>query len=518
VTVAAPAHPVRWSAPAPLWGDADVLATPVLLRLRGDRFMDELRALLARDPEAIAGLRATPRSHRVRPPGRPADWGPAGAPPRPLKLYGAVHREFNLVAASLVCGVPGLPERRLRTAEGDRVVFVLRRLTADGEEGWVPGTPDGAWKPAAGGELLDGEEQLPMFSLDYTGDEGVPRKLHVGLVPTTSVDTWAPPPPPPTKEDAAVAAARRLGEMRQLVDTYRSLASPDAWHGSSDHLANAMDAVDVWLIELADFLQRWHPAAWQASAAPGVFTGAPLDLAAVLRAYRLSDGTTLAARVHEAWARREPLLGEAAGARQTLALHLDTLRRGSDTLSAETLAMWIWKEPAAAEAPLPSTAGVNADARAARRPKLDPSGSVEHVIRCAYLRPHCEKVHGPIVSAPTERFRLASFFDPDAPARDVHIALPIGTGVKDLRKLRKSVSVGISEQLQRQMSRVGELKDDFKAKEGQEIDFGLVCSFSIPIVTICALIVLMIFVIILNLIFFWLPLLKICLPVPKGAS
>jgi hypothetical protein len=28
----------------------------------------------------------------------------------------------------------------------------------------------------------------------------------------------------------------------------------------------------------------------------------------------------------------------------------------------------------------------------------------------------------------------------------------------------------------------------------------------------------MIFVIILNLIFFWLPLLRICLPVPKGVS
>ena len=101
----------------------------------------------------------------------------------------------------------------------------------------------------------------------------------------------------------------------------------------------------------------------------------------------------------------------------------------------------------------------------------------------------------------------------------MHIALPIDTGVKDLRKLRKSVSVGISEQLQRQMSRVGELKDDFKAKPGQEIDFAMVCSFSIPIITLCradppdgdrrGL---------LNLIFFWLPLLKICLPVPKGGG
>ena len=65
------------------------------------------------------------------------------------------------------------------------------------------------------------------------------------------------------------------------------------------------------------------------------------------------------------------------------------------------------------------------------------------------------------------------------------------------------------------MSRVGELKDEFKAKPGQELDFAMVCSFSIPIMTLCALIVLMIFVLLLNMIFFWLPLLKICFPVPK---
>ena len=516
MTVAA--HPVRWSAPAPLWNDG-ATAAPVILRLRGDRFMDDLRALLARDPDALAGLRATPHSHRVRPPGRPAGWEPAGTT-LPLKLYGAVHGEYNLVAASLVCGVGGLPERRLRLAEGDRVVFVVRRLTPEGaEEGWVPGFPEGAWQRAEGAELLEGEERLPMFSLDYLGDEGRPRKLHVGLVPTTSVETWAPPPPPATAEPAAVAEARRLVEMRQLVDTYRTLAEPATWKGASDHLANAMDAVDLWLIDLADFLMRWHPGAWATIVQdPHASPASAATLANMLRVYRLPGGRSLAARAVEAWNRREALLGEAGGARQTLALHLDAVAWGATKLSPETLATHLRTASARLDAPPSLTSGVTADPRAPRRPKLDPSGAVEHVVRCAYVRPHCETVHGPIVSAPTERFRLASFFDPDAPARDVHIALPIATGVKDLRQLRKSVTVGLSEQFQRQVSRVGELKDDFKAKDGQELDFGLVCSFSIPILTLVALVVLMIFVIILNLIFFWLPLLKICFPVPKGSS
>ena len=43
----------------------------------------------------------------------------------------------------------------------------------------------------------------------------------------------------------------------------------------------------------------------------------------------------------------------------------------------------------------------------------------------------------------------------------------------------------------------------------------MLCSFSIPIITICALIVLMIFVALLNIIFWWMPFLKICLPKPE---
>ena len=46
------------------------------------------------------------------------------------------------------------------------------------------------------------------------------------------------------------------------------------------------------------------------------------------------------------------------------------------------------------------------------------------------------------------------------------------------------------------------------------LDIGMICSFSIPIITICAFILLMIIVQLLNIIFWWLPFFKICLPVP----
>jgi hypothetical protein len=40
----------------------------------------------------------------------------------------------------------------------------------------------------------------------------------------------------------------------------------------------------------------------------------------------------------------------------------------------------------------------------------------------------------------------------------------------------------------------------------------MVCQLSIPIITICALMLLMIIAQLLNLVFFWLPLFKICRP------
>jgi hypothetical protein len=58
-----------------------------------------------------------------------------------------------------------------------------------------------------------------------------------------------------------------------------------------------------------------------------------------------------------------------------------------------------------------------------------------------------------------------------------------------------------------------------KLKDGEGstagLDLGWICSFSIPIITICAFIVLNIFLSLFNLIFGWLAFIKICIPVPR---
>jgi hypothetical protein len=67
------------------------------------------------------------------------------------------------------------------------------------------------------------------------------------------------------------------------------------------------------------------------------------------------------------------------------------------------------------------------------------------------------------------------------------------------------------------MSRVSDMKKllDGSVGDGDSLGFGEICSFSIPIISICALLVLMIFVSLLNIVFWWIPFLKICLPVPE---
>jgi hypothetical protein len=153
-------------------------------------------------------------------------------------------------------------------------------------------------------------------------------------------------------------------------------------------------------------------------------------------------------------------------------------------------------------------------------PKLDARSQSRYVLRCAYQRPECKPPHPDVVSSPTRPFRIASFFDLDAPARSITIAMPIDTSIKDLRKLRKNVSFLLSNELRSQMNRVTNMKDalDGKFADGESLDIGLLCSFSIPVITICALIVLMIFISLLNIVFWWMPFLRICFPIALKAK
>lgn len=156
-----------------------------------------------------------------------------------------------------------------------------------------------------------------------------------------------------------------------------------------------------------------------------------------------------------------------------------------------------------------------------------------YVMRMVHERPDCAPFEGTLVSAPTEPFQLASFFDPDAPARPIRIGLPVDISPAGLRKFDRNTVFMMSDMLCGHIDRFkgitfGDLvlsvlpwpfHKDFDVKgKGPCKDngdaLGVMCSLSIPIITICALILLTIIVSLLDFIFRWLPLFIVCFPVP----
>lgn len=59
-------------------------------------------------------------------------------------------------------------------------------------------------------------------------------------------------------------------------------------------------------------------------------------------------------------------------------------------------------------------------------------------------------------------------------------------------------------------------KGEGSPQDARDLGVDWICSFSIPIITVCAFIVLNIFLQLLNLVFRWLPFLKVCIPLPRS--
>lgn len=153
-------------------------------------------------------------------------------------------------------------------------------------------------------------------------------------------------------------------------------------------------------------------------------------------------------------------------------------------------------------------------------PTTDPTISGLYVVHCLYERPKCPEPLKTQVSKPSRPFRLASFFDSKAPPRDINITLP-SASLKDLRDSSQSVSMVFTKELRNQAERVQNLTLE-KLQQGESgsspgVDVGMICSLSIPIITICALVLLLIMVVLLNIVFWWLPFFKICFPIPKSS-
>lgn len=117
-------------------------------------------------------------------------------------------------------------------------------------------------------------------------------------------------------------------------------------------------------------------------------------------------------------------------------------------------------------------------------------------------------------------FRVAAPFDPEA-SRPAMIQMP---SLADLRRgLAKGVSMitpsdtfsFINSLKSKEGASADALPKGNKPKATPDTGIQWICSFSLPVITMVAMILLMIMISLLNFIFSWIPWVRICLPVPK---
>ena len=407
--------------------------------------------------------------------------------------------------------------------------------------------------------LAPGEEQFPLFNLQFHSN-GRLQRLFAGVIPVgkrqayvSATELQAQPStlPLPVQTDDP----RKLDFQRQVLDPWADLYSwaesqdTSSWvHGTGqqippDELAVAQASALI-LIDFGKFLATNLPRVWTAvqdATQAGSLTGAQLTLYNAL-------GASMAHAKDGAQSTLAQALVTAANASQAFEDEVLQVNQPADLpegyagplLSDPQLNGLIGRPPSSQDfitSRKIETLIENALTEAGPAPATvippptnnpqNPLGDDWFLIRCLYQRPMCavKTIPAPIViSDPSLPFQLASYFDPDAPARRIQVALPVDTTPAALRKYDKGVAFMISDQLNQQMQRVQGLQQLMDGKVGDTSGYGLgmICSFSIPIITICAFIVLFIFVILLNIAFFWLPFLKICFPIPtlksKGSS
>jgi hypothetical protein len=647
---------ILWTSPPPTWQQAEnVFGQPALLRFASDKFMEEFLALLQNQPERLPELRARPETWQ-RPQDAVAPVKTLSAPLRalqlrrggmlgalaantlaaispeiapedlPFKLYQPAHMRYYLITACLVCRQVGMPDRAMDTGAQEKASFVVRRLmlknpNAAGKKPTPTEEPgkfdeyafvDKTWQPVSDGEsLTPGEQQHPLFAVNYQQADGYRRRVFSGLVPTGQRDVYLgvntlpatlPTTNTATPDKRLEMQARRVffAPWQQLIEIHNDVVNrciKDLSLNTTGENKAAQAALlkqtrlkiqeSSWylLLDFADFLAEHLPGvqtALEGGSAAGLGTQQG-NLLQALKDTRLPSAVSEALK-HEFGPQPLGSLADALGKIRPFRTKLEGAKTAygqpvtgplqlgvlwpdflfplvdvatTDDSQAPVPALSI-AEPApfassmesflasletllqkvllAIPTPVGRLPAVPLASQLAAQTPARVNETGWFVIRCVFERPNCLPEPTAILSQPTEAFQIAGFFDPDAPARPIRIDLPFDTSPAGLRKFDKNTAFVVSDMLCGQVKRarglgLGDLirsvlpfplhKDldasNAPCEEGG-VNIGMICSLSIPIITICAFIMLMVIVLLLDFIFRWMTFFIMCFPLPKFSA
>lgn len=460
-------------------------------------------------------------------------------------LRQAIHRTFNLVLLEAICDRPGRP--RLDPRDVESAGFVVRRVVqADAptlDEGWQHrGETILGWGPLA----YSNESPLP----DAAPARRAPQLLDPDPVRRQGRPLTAPP-----------GVHLKLAEIRRRVEPPAEhvvplfVAPPDVCQAagrtllygvvptssSEERSERAAETVDAAVVDtlLPGFLRAgsglYHPrpgfttmngadaAAVDPSSAGGTFGEFVLGLRTlhgVWHVFDSAEGAGLLAALNQIQvefdapnAATQPLGDYLAQAADKLLIRV----KSGGTLRIPNR----WRYPTDGEAQNIRAAATTAlDAAHAKNPpsikRFDEPGALYRLH--AFVRVRCDDGCPPEIhwALPSEPFSIAAWWENGGPIHTV--ALP-DVDEESVKKLRPNVAFSLPPKLANLINR----SDPKKLRDGDaNLDgnpsLGWICSFSLPIITLCAFIVLNIFLGLFHLIFQWLFYIKICLPFPKFSS
>ncbi len=146
------------------------------------------------------------------------------------------------------------------------------------------------------------------------------------------------------------------------------------------------------------------------------------------------------------------------------------------------------------------------------------NGAEPHFVVRAFIRLKPEHDGCPsrlVWSGYSDEFTIAPWFESSGAPVPV-IPLPDLMDREQLKRVKPTVAFALPPKLAKLLQ--GSSDDLMKGKGSGEggIGLGWICSFSLPIITLCAFICLNVFLSLFNLIFQWMAFLKICIPIPKA--